>query len=164
MQTVMLRRIRRIFLVVAWAVTVLLTVVALPAFAEGDRVIAVPELHAMTPEARDEADLMTSALRVRFQALPSLRLVDRPVPLVDPDRPDILLPKFEQLRDLHFDLVLVGNAAVLSDGRHKVSLRIWNVEKRQQLVGQQYVFNAHQGYDEEIADQVRDALMAALSQ
>ncbi|WP_410052374.1 hypothetical protein [Bradyrhizobium sp. SZCCHNS3052] len=164
MQAGILRRFHDVFLGVAFAVAALLTVLARPASAEGERVIAVPKLHAMTPEAGDDAALLTSALRARFHAMPSLRVVEEPVPMASPGHPDILLPQFEKSRDLHFDLVLVGNAALLSDGRHKVSLRIWNVEKQTQLLGQQYVFRAYPGHEQEIANVIGDALVSALSQ
>lgn len=141
---------------------ILLSATAWPAFAD---VIAVPELHALTPDASEDAARITVELRQRFQALSSLRVVEGPpAPTAVPGRPDILLPPFEPWRDAHVDIVLVGNASVLKDGRHKLELRIWRVENRTQLVGQQFVFSAHQEHEHEIADFVRDALVAALQQ
>ncbi|CCE00647.1 hypothetical protein [Bradyrhizobium sp. STM 3809] len=162
MQTSKLRHLRRVFDIVAFSVAALLTIMARPACADGERVIAVPELRALTPEAKEDATRLPIALRARFQALPSLRVVEEPVPMASPDRPDILLPAFGQLRDRRLDIVLVGNATVLSDGRHKVTLWIWNVEKQTQLLGQQYVFGAHPGHEQEIADLVGERLLDAL--
>ena len=147
----------------ALSLAILLSATPRPAFADGERVIAVPELHALTPDASEDAARITVELRQRFQALPSLRVVEGPpAPTAVPGHPDILLPPFEPWRDARVDILLVGNTAVLKDGRHKVSLFIWRVDKRTQLVGQQFVFGAHQGHEHEIADSVRDALAAAL--
>jgi len=160
MKALILVRLQRVVHIAALLALGILPL-ARPVFADGARVIAVPELHALTPEATDDAARITAELRQRFQALSSLRVVEAPpLPTGVPGHPDILLPPFELWRDAHVDVVLVGNTSILKDGRHQLSLRIWNVETRTQLVGQQFVFGAHQGH--EIADLVRDALVAAL--
>ncbi|MGJ5098767.1 hypothetical protein ACQR2D_09955 [Bradyrhizobium sp. HKCCYLRH2057] len=159
----MLRRLRVDILVVATlAVAVLLTVLGRPARAEGERVIAVPELHAMTPEASDDAIGITAELRRRFQSVPSLRVVDAPKAPTDvPGYPDNV-PPFALWRDSHVDIVLIGNTVVLKDGRHRLSVRIWDLAKRVQIVGHVFVYSPQLGYEQEIADVVRNALVEAL--
>jgi hypothetical protein len=162
MKAVILAPLRRMVIFAA-ALALPLSAPAEPALADGEPVMAVPELHALTPEAAEDAARITAELRQRFQALPSLRVVEAPpLPIGVPGHPDILLPPFEQWRDAHVDIVLVGTTSILNDGRHQLLLRIWNVETRTQLVGEQYVFGVHQGHEQEIADHVRDALLAAL--
>ena len=116
MKALILVRLQRVVHIAALLALGILPL-ARPVFADGARVIAVPELHALTPEATDDAARITAELRQRFQALSSPRVVEAPpLPTGVPGHPDILLPPFELWRDAHVDVVLVGNTSILKDG------------------------------------------------
>jgi len=100
------------------SLAILLSATPRPAFADGERVIAVPELHALTPDASEDAIRLTTALRDRIRALSSLRVAEGPPARKGgPGYPDNL-PPFELWRDAHVDIVLVGNTSIHADGRH----------------------------------------------
>ncbi|MBR1137317.1 hypothetical protein JQ619_16200 [Bradyrhizobium denitrificans] len=149
------------FLVVRFALAALLAAVARPVFADNERVIAVPAIRALAPEVSDDAARVTAEIRQRLKALPLLRIVDGPPVLSTyEDR----VPQFEARLQEHVDLVLIGIASLLADGRHTMLLRVWKADGRTQLVGQQYVSGANQLVEAEIADGLCGALAAALQQ
>jgi hypothetical protein len=128
---------------------------------DNERVIAVPAIRALAPEVSDDAARVTAEIRQRLKALPLLRIVDGPPVLSTyEDR----VPQFEARLQEQVDLVLIGIASLLADGRHTMLLRVWKADGRTQLVGQQYVSGANQLVEAEIADGLCGALAAALQQ
>ncbi|WP_139020674.1 hypothetical protein [Bradyrhizobium sp. ORS 285] len=137
----------------------LLTASALPALADGERVIAVPDARAMTSDVGDDAARLTAQLRQRLQAVPSLRIVDGPPILsANVDR----VPDFRTGSEMHVDLMLLAFASRTADGRRQFSLRLWDTEKHTQVMGQTFVYDVGQQPEAEIAEKTANELAAVL--
>ncbi|MGY3450773.1 hypothetical protein [Bradyrhizobium sp. USDA 4353] len=159
----MLARMFRSGLLLAFNVGVflalLLTASVLPALADGERVIALPDARAMTSDVGDDAARLTAQLRQRLQAVPSLRVVDGPPVLsASIDR----VPDFRASSEMHVDLMLLAFASRTADGRHRLVLRVWDTEKHTQVMGQTFVYGVGQHPEAEIAETTANELAAVL--
>jgi TolB-like protein len=138
----------------------LLTAMAHSAFAENQRLIAVPDLQALTPEAAEIAARATADVRRGLLEENRLRVVEGPsMPPGYQDR----VPPFALWREAHVDLLLAGYAKIVAN-RPVVQVRVWDITTGRQIVGQTYVstFNQWPSIGEEIADRIRDDLTGVL--
>jgi TolB protein len=143
-------------------VVITLTTMARPAVADSQLVIAVPEVQALTPEVVDIAARATADFRRQLTRVESLRVIEGPaMPPGYQDR----VPPFALWREAHVDLLLAGYAKAVSN-RPVLQVRVWDMATGGQIVGQVYVsgLNQQSVFGEEVADEIRDALMTALDQ